>query len=172
LSAPCQERSVEGRTAPYHHILMFKDLILQANHSLSHERTEYLIKDRLLFMRILGLTVADRVPEANSIWNFREALTRTIVDGKPAIEILFKRFDAALAQAGFLAMGGQIIDATIVAAPKQRNTEAEKKAIKEGCIPEAWKAKTAKLRRKDRDARWTVKFTKAKAGRGQRKAGR
>jgi len=114
---------------------MFKVLILQASHSLSDERTEYLIKDRLSFMRFLGLTLADRVPDANSIWNFREALTRTIVDGKPAIEVLFKRFDAALAKAGFLAMGGQIIDATIVAAPKQRNTEAEKKAIKEGLFP-------------------------------------
>ena len=160
-AAPRSDRSKGGRP-PYDHILMFKVLILQASHSLSDERTEYLIKDRLSFMRFLGLTLADRVPDANSIWNFRELLTRTIVDGKPAIEVLFKRFDAALAQAGFLAMGGQIIDATIVAAPRQRNTEAEKKAIKEGCIPEDWKAKPAKLRQKDRDARWTVKFTKAK----------
>ena len=160
-AAPRSDRSKGGRP-PYDHILMFKVLILQASHSLSDERTEYLIKDRLSFMRFLGLTLAGRVPDANSIWNFREALTRTIVDGKPAIEVLFKRFDAALAQAGFLAMGGQIIDAAIVAAPKQRNTEAEKKAIKQGCIPEDWKAKPAKLRQKDRDARWTVKFTKAK----------
>jgi transposase, IS5 family len=160
-AVPRSDRSKGGRP-PYDHILMFKVLILQASHSLSDERTEYLIKDRLSFMRFLGLTLADRVPDANSIWNFREALTRTIVDGKPAIEVLFKRFDAALAKAGFLAMGGQIIDATIVAAPKQRNTEAEKKAIKEGRIPEDWKAKPAKLRQKDRDARWTVKFTKAK----------
>ena len=64
---------------------MFRVLILQASHSLSDERTEYLIKDRLSFMRFLGLTLADRVPDANSIWNFRESLTRTIVDGKPAI---------------------------------------------------------------------------------------
>jgi IS5 family transposase len=141
---------------------MFRVLILQASHSLSDERTEYLIKDRLSFMRFLGLTLADRVPDANSIWNFREALTMALIDGVPAIEALFRRFDAALTKAGFLAMGGQIIDATIVAAPKQRNTEAEKKAIKEGGIPEGWKAKPAKLRQKDRDARWTVKFTKAK----------
>src|ERR1700730_12296922 len=107
----------KGGLPPYDHILMFKVLFLQASHSLSDERTEYLIKDRLSFMRFLGLTLADRVPDANSIWNFRKALTRTIVDDKPAI-VLFKRFDAALAQAGFLAMGGQIIDATIVAAPK------------------------------------------------------
>src|SRR5215831_13555785 len=164
-AAPRSDRSKGGRP-PYDHVLMFKVLILQASHSLSDERTEYLIKDRLSFMRFLGLTLADRVPDANSIWNFREALTRKIIGGKPAIEVLFKRFDAALAQAGFLAMGGQIIDATIVAAPKQRNTEAEKKAIKEGRIPEDWKAKPAKLRQKDRDARWTVKFTKAKPAEG------
>ena len=46
--------------------------------------------------------------------------------------------------------------------PRQRNTDDEKKAIKEGRIPANWKAKPAKLRHKDRDARWTVKFSKAK----------
>jgi transposase, IS5 family len=160
-AVPSSDR-VKGGRPPYDHILMLKVLILQASHSLSDERTEYLIKDRLSFMRFLGLTLADRVPDANLIWNFREALTRARIDGKPAIEVLFERFDAALTEAGFLAMGGQIIDATIVAAPKQRNTEAEKKAIREGRIPDDWKANPAKLRQKDRDARWTVKFTKAK----------
>jgi IS5 family transposase len=58
--------------------------------------------------------------------------------GKPAIEVLFKRFDAALSPAGFLAMGDQ------------------------GRIPVEWAKKPAKLRQKDRDARWTVKYTKAK----------
>ena len=59
-------------------------------------------------------------------------------------------------------MGGQIIDASIVAAPKQRNTDGEKDEIKAGRIPEAWKDQPAKLAQKDRDARWTVKFSKAK----------
>jgi hypothetical protein len=84
------------------------------------------------------------------------------LDGKPAIEVLFRAYDAALTRAGFLAMGGQIIDATIVAAPKQRNTDGEKAEIRAGRIPEAWKDKPAKLAQKDRDARWTVKFSKAK----------
>jgi IS5 family transposase len=113
-------------------------------------------------MRFLGLSLADVVPDANTIWSFREALTRATLDGKPAIEVLFGRFDAALRAAGFLAMGGQIIDTSIVACPKQRNTEEEKRDIKAGRIPEDWKQKPAKLAQKDRDARWTVKWSKAK----------
>lgn len=75
----------------------------------------------------------------------------------------FARFDKHLTRADYLAMGGQIVDATIVAVPKQRNTDAEKAGIKAGKIPDEWKDKPAKLRQKDRDARWTVKFSKAKA---------
>ena len=131
---------------------MFKVLILQAMHSLSDERCEYLIKDRLSFMRFLGLGLTDAVPDANTIWTFREALKQA-----DAVDGLFQRFDEVLRSAGFLAMSGQIVDATIVAAPKQRNTIEEKKAIKEGRIPEAWRDKPAKLAQKDRDARWTVK---------------
>jgi transposase, IS5 family len=141
---------------------MFKALILQASHNLSDERTEYLIRDRLSFMRFLGLGLADTVPDANTIWTFREALTRARISGKPAVEVLFERFDAALSAAGFLAMSGQIIDASIVAAPKQRNTDGEKRDIKEGRIPPEWAKKPANLRQKDRDARWTVKYTRAK----------
>jgi IS5 family transposase len=160
-AVPRSDRAKGGRPA-FDHVLMFKTLVLQASHNLSDERTEYLIRDRLSFMRFLGLGRADAVPDANTIWTFREALTRARLAGKPAIEALFERFDAALRAAGFLAMGGQIIDASIVAAPKQRNTESEKRDLKEGRIPPEWTQKPAKLRQKDRDARWTVKYTKAK----------
>src|SRR5215471_2622468 len=160
-AVPRSDRLKGGRPA-FDHVLMFKTLILQASHNLSDERTEYLIRDRLSFMRFLGLGLADTVPDANTIWGFREALTRAKLAGKPAIEVLFEGFDAALARAGFLAMSGQIIDASIVAAPKQRNTDDEKRDIKEGRIPPEWANKPAKLRQKDRDARWTVKYTKAK----------
>ena len=60
-TAPRSDRSKGGRP-PYDHILMFKVLILQASHSLSDERTEYLIKDRLSFMRFLGLTSPTACP--------------------------------------------------------------------------------------------------------------
>src|SRR3954463_4793139 len=84
------DRSKGGRP-PFDHELMFKILILQALHSLSDERCEYLIKDRLSFMRFLGLGLADGVPDANTIWTFREALKRA-----DAVEGLFRRFDDAL----------------------------------------------------------------------------
>ena len=160
-AVPRSDRAKGGRPA-FDHVLMFKVLVLQVSHSLSDERTEYLIRDRLSFMRFLGLGLADTVPDANTIWTFREALTRARLHGKPAVEVLFARFEAALSAAGYLAMGGQIIDASIIAAPKQRNTDGEKRDIKEGRIPAEWAKKPAKLRQKDRDARWTVKYTKAK----------
>lgn len=102
------------------------------------------------------------MPDANTIWTFREALTRAEIAGTPAIAVLFSAYEAALREAGFLAMGGQIVDATVVAAPKQRNTEAEKAVLKAGRVPDAWRTQPAKLAQKDRDARWTIKWSKAK----------
>lgn len=148
---------VQGGRPPFDPVMMFKILVIQAANNLSDERTEFLINDRLSFMRFLGLSLADRVPDARTIWLFREKLAKA-----DAIRTLFERFDAALRQAGYSAMGGQIVDASLIAAPKQRNTEDEKAALKQGRIPEEWKTKPAKLRQKDRDARWTVKFSKAK----------
>lgn len=160
-AVPRSDGSRGGRP-PFDLVFMFKVLILQASHSLSDERTECLIKDRLSFMRFLGLGLSAPVPDANTIWTFREALTRAEIAGQPAIAVLFSAYEAALREAGFLAMGGQIVDATVVAAPKQRNTEAEKADLKAGRVPDAWKAKPAKLAQKDRDARWTIKWSKAK----------
>jgi IS5 family transposase len=155
-AVPRSDGSKGGRPA-FDHVLMFTVLLLQAMHTLSDERCEYLIRDRLSFMRFLGLGLADPVPDANTIWTFREALKRA-----GAVDALFRRFDAALKAAGYLAMSGQIVDATIVAAPKERNTAAEKEAIKAGRVPKGWAEKPAKLRQKDRDARWTVRLTKAR----------
>ena len=146
-----------GGRPPYDPVMMLKVLVIQTANNLSDERTEFLINDRLSFMRFLGLGLSDRVPDARTIWLFRERLTKA-----GAIEALFERFDAMLRDAGYIAMSGQIVDSSLVAAPKQRNTKEEKDDIKAGRIPQAWKDKPAKLRQKDRDARWTVKFTKAK----------
>ena len=84
-------------------------------------------------------------PDARTIWLFREKLTKA-----GAIGPLFERFDATLRQSGYIAMSGQIVDASLIAAPRQRNTQDEKKAIKDGRIPDDWKVKPAKLCQKDR----------------------
>ncbi|MGB3898014.1 MAG: IS5 family transposase [Mesorhizobium sp.] len=146
-----------GGRPPYDPVMMLKVLVIQTANNLSDERTEFLINDRLSFMRFLGLGLSDRVPDARTIWLFRERLTKA-----GAIKTLFERFDTMLRDAGYIAMSGQIVDSTLVAAPKQRNTKEEKDEIKAGRIPDAWKGRPAKLRQKDRDARWTVKFSKAK----------
>jgi len=91
-------------------------------------------------MRFLGLGLSDRVPDARTIWLFREKLTEA-----GSIGPLFERFDAMLRQSGYIAMSGQIIDASLIAAPRQRNTEDEKKAIRQGRVPDNWKDKPAKL---------------------------
>jgi transposase, IS5 family len=147
----------KGGRPPCDPVMMFKILVIQAHNNLSDERTEFLINDRLSFMRFLGLGLGDRVPDATTIWLFREKLTKA-----GAIEALFARFDEMVRAAGYIPMSGQIVDASLVAAPRQRTTEAEKADIKAGRVPEAWKDKPAKLRQKDRHARWTVKVTKAK----------
>ena len=152
----------KGGRPPFDLVFMFKVLVLQASHSLSDERTEFLVKDRLSFMRFLGLGLSDPVPDANTIWTFRAAPPGAQRAGSPASEGRCAPHAAALRKAGFLAMGGQIVDATVVAAPKQRNTEAEKAELKAGRVPAAWAANPKKLAQKDRDARWTVQWSKAK----------
>jgi len=103
-------------------------------------------------MRFLGLGLEDRVPDAKTVWLYREALAQA---GK--VEALFRQFDRHLARQGYIARGGQILDASIVAAPKNRNTRDENAAIKSGEVPEGWADKPAKRRQKDVDARWTKK---------------
>jgi IS5 family transposase len=94
-------RSIEGWSSTLRSRADVQNLVLQAQHNLSDERTEYLIRDRLSFMRFLGLGLADTVPGANTIWTFREALTRAQIEGRPAIEVLFERFEAAVWRPSF-----------------------------------------------------------------------
>ena len=103
-------------------------------------------------MRFLGLGLSDRVPAANTIWLFRESLTKA-----ETIDLLFGLFDDTLRQSGSLARGGQLLDASIVLSPRQRMRQEEKGIIKAGGVPEDWKARPSKLSQKDRDARWRVK---------------
>jgi len=133
--------------------------VLQAPYNLADDQAEYQLRDRLSFMRFLGLELEDTVPDAKTLWLYREALGKA-----GAVEELFDLFDGFLKDKGYLAMGGQIIDATIVSAPKQHNSGEENETIKEGETPEDWKSKPAKNRQKDKDARWTKKHERSYFG--------
>ena len=134
----------KGGRPPYDLVLMFKILVLQTLYTLSDDQTEYQLKDRLSFMRFVGLALHDPVPDAKTIWLYREQLGRV-----GAVERLFARFDEILRVKGWLAMGGQIVDATVIEARRPRLTKVEKDTIKGGGIPAEWKpARRAQI---DRD---------------------
>ncbi len=148
----CRSKRLKGGRPPFDAVLMFKVLVLQALYNLSDAQMEYQIRDRLSFMRFLGLDLHQRIPDAKTIWLFRETLAQAGV-----VETLFTQFDTYLAQHGLQARGGQLIDASLIPVPIQRNTREENAAIKAGDCPAAWDAQPAKRRQKDTEARWTVK---------------
>src|SRR5271154_3278848 len=146
----------KGGRPPYDAVVMFKVLVLQTLYTLSDDQTEYQLKDRLSFMRFVGLALHDPIPDAKTNWLYREQLARA-----GAIERLFARFDGLLREKGWLAMGGQMpgsspgTSATVVEARQPRLTRTEKQTIKGGGTPAEWKlAWRAQI---DRDGRWTIK---------------
>lgn len=142
----------KGGRPPYDYVMMFKVLILQQLYSIADERTEFAIKDRLSFMRFLGLRLADKVPDEKTIWLFRETLSQ-----RGAIRRLFRLFERRLEKIGLVARKGSIIDASFVEVPRQRNTREENEDIRDGKTPEEWENDPEKLRQKDVDARWARK---------------
>jgi IS5 family transposase len=149
-------KSMAGRK-PTDRVLMFKVLILQRLHNLADESLEFQIKDRLSFMRFLGLELAGSVPDARTMWAFREELKQHHL-----VDALFDAFNAQLLHLGVAIKSGQIIDATFINVPIQRNSRGENQAIKQGDTPSNWSDK--KAAHKDVDARWTKKNNQSHYG--------
>ena len=103
-------KSTAGRK-PFDVVLMFKILVLQSLYNISDDQLEFQIADRLSFMRFLNLALDDRVPDAKTIWLFRDDLTKAELT-----KTLFENFDSYLRDNGFAAKKEQIIDASIVSA--------------------------------------------------------
>ena len=143
-----------GGRPRYDLLQMFKILILQRLYNLSDEQTEYQITDRMSFMRFLNLDLKSRVPDAKTIWAFREKLVKA-----QSGYALFDLFEKKLEEAGFITKRGSIVDATFVEVPRQRNTPEENAQLKEGKVPEEWESEENKHKKaqKDTDARWTKK---------------
>src|SRR3977135_730605 len=74
--------------------------------------------------------IEDSIPDATTLWLFREKLAEAGL-----IEKLFERFDQHLAAKGYIARGGQIIDASIVPVPTQRNSRDENNQLRAGPTP-------------------------------------
>ncbi|OOZ74118.1 IS5 family transposase [Solemya velum gill symbiont] len=140
----------KGGRPPFDAVLMFKVLVLQHIYNLSDDQTEFQIRDRYSFCRFLNITPQERVPDAKTIWLFRERLKKLELMEKLFAEILFQ-----IDNAGFTARKGQIVYAAIVPAPRQRNSRDENKQIKSGETPSDWS--DAKRSQKDVEARWTKK---------------
>ena len=146
---------------------MFKALILQAQHNLSDARMGFMIRDRLYWMRFLGFDLGAPTPDENTIRLFRNKLTET-----GTLKQVMKAFDWQLKKKGYIPalsdwtqslarqrMSRQIVDASPVPAPKQRDTEEEKAAIKAGkAADEIWPDEPNKAAQKDTNARWTLKI--------------
>lgn len=153
-----EEKGIGG-ARPYDYVMMFQILILQRYYNIGDDKMEFAILDRLSFMRFLGLTLSDKVPDAKTIWFFREQLTK-----ENTVEKLFDIFKEELQKKNLIANEGKIIDASFVEVPIQRNSREENKQIKEGNLPDEWKEKPNKLEQKDVDARWTKKNGKSYYG--------
>ena len=92
-----KEAKGPGGRPPYDYVMMFKILILQRLYGISDAQTEYQIKDRLSFMRFLGLSLSDTIPDEKTIWLFRESLVKAKI-----IDTLFYRFNRQLEDAGLI----------------------------------------------------------------------
>lgn len=132
--------------------MMFKALVIANLYQLSDAQLEFQITDRLSFKRFLGLTDADPSPDQKTFWAFRESLA-----SNDLLRPLFEAFQAALQAQGMFARKGQIVDATFVEVPRQRNTREENAQIKAGTVPSAWAEHPQMIRQKDVDARWARK---------------
>jgi IS5 family transposase len=155
-AAPRPSRAKGGRP-PYPTVLMAKILVLQQLYNLADDALEYQLLDRRSFLQFLDLTDSSSIPDAKTIWLFRDRLAQA-----GAGTLVFEQVQQQLQQHGYLARCGQIVDASLVQAPVQRNKRDEADTVKEGTMPLAWKLH--KRAQKDVDARWTKKHGKKQFG--------
>ena len=155
-----QPRKSNAGAKGYDPVMMFKALVLQSLYNISDEQLEYQILDRFSFSRFLGIAIGGKVPDFTTFWLFREAVSQSGLERD-----LFEQFDGYLRDHGFAARKGQIVDASIVQVPRQRNTREENARIKAGRADEvkaSWPQ--GKRQQKDTDARWTKKHGKSYFG--------
>lgn len=148
--------SPQGGRPPFPTETMVRILVLKRLYNLSDEQMEYQLLDRMSYQRFCGLAQAANIPDRTTIWTFENRI------GEAGAKALFDGMHGQLLARGFIARGGQIIDATLVPAPKQHLSKEEKELVGEGATPADWVP--AKRRQKDTDATWTKKHGRSHFG--------
>lgn len=137
---------------PFDEVLIFKVIILQRLYNLSDDQMEFQLKDRRSFERFVsGGDTLYHMPDAKTIWLYKEKFKEHGIARK-----VFKQFNRQLEKKNLIAQSGQIVDASFVEVPRQRNNRDDNKHIKDnGTHPDDWIDN--KKRQKDIDAKWTKK---------------
>ena len=133
---------------------MRKIRVLQDRYTLSDDQAAYQRRERLRFRDFLGLSVLDQVPDAKTMRLFRARLKDSGLQSG-----LFERLLSSVHAAGLRARPGQLVAASMVAVPKQRNSRDENVRIKRGGMSPDWPE--AKRCQKDTQVRWTKRTADA-----------
>jgi IS5 family transposase len=154
-AAPRPDRS-RGGGPPFPTEVMVRILLLQQLFNLSDEVMEFQLLDRMSFLRFTRLADTSQIPDRMTIWIFKERLIKA-----GASASVFDAVNRQLAKYGYIARGGQIIDAGIVQVHKQ-SLNKEEKSIVDNAMPADWSP--PKRRQNDIEARWTKKHGKSYFG--------
>jgi len=141
-ACPRPDRSKGGRP-PYPTEVMVRLVFIQSLYNLSDEDCEYQVLDRMSFQHFCRLAGELHIPDARTLWRFKQQLAQGGLGG-PSVS-------QQLQAHGYIPRGGQIVDASIVQAPIASTRSEEREALNEGQPPEGWSPK--RLRHTDRDAR-------------------
>lgn len=135
---------------------MVRIIVLKLLYNFSDDQMECQLIDRINYKRFCGLANATNVPDRTTMWTFENRINEA------GAKVLFDGVLPQLLKKGFIARGVQIIDASLVPAPRQHNGRGEKDLIEQAAIPADWKP--AKRRQKDVDAARTKKHGKSHFG--------
>ena len=117
--------SVAGRPS-YSGLLLFKMSLLQTWYGLSDYEVEEMVNDSLSFMRFVGLTLEDSVPDNTVLSRFRTELTL-----KQGYEKLMDMINGQLEEKGILLKKGAIVDASITDSPRKPRGKKEYELVED-----------------------------------------
>ncbi len=102
--------------------VLIKAMLVQAWWNLSDPKAEQLLRNDLRFRRFLGVGLTGKTPDQNTLWRFRDELSK-----RGLAERLLAEVDRQLRARGLVLRRGSIVDATLV-----RSAASSKNRRKDG----------------------------------------